>query len=233
MTGPDALAEIPLTLVAQAVCAGFPSPAEDYSETSVDLSRMLSPTGRRPVFHSLPERDGSRVVHVVDPTLSPRRGDLALVRADGLQRLARVGRAQGRADLTDLSGRPLSAGEVVCVGVATWCLRSFRGGEPGEDGSGLSAGGPSAFLFRVKGHSMREAGIGHGDLLLVDRAERPGHGDVVVAVSDEARSVKRLLVEGGRALLAFENADYPDPLPFQPETVLFGVVTWGLRKLRA
>ena len=233
MPGAPALPALTVTR-AGPVCAGFPSPAEDYAEGPLDLSRLLAPAGARPVFHSIPQADGTTLAHVLDRTLTPRPGDLALVRADGVTRLVRVARgAGGRPVLLGPGGRPLRTARAECAGVATWRLRGFRGGEPGRDGAGLSTQGHATFLFRVKGESMRQAGIDDGDLLLVDRAERPGHGDVVVAVSDGARSVKRLLVEGGRALLAFENAGYPEPMPFQPETVLFGVVAWGLRRLRA
>ena len=42
----------------------------------------------------------------------------------------------------------------------------------------------ATFLMRVRGPSMREAGIDDGDVVLVDRAIRASHGHVVVAVVD-------------------------------------------------
>lgn len=51
---------------------------------------------------------------------------------------------------------------------------------------------PSATYFvRVKGDSMRDAGIHHGDLLIVDRAKVPKSGDVVIAALNGAFTVKR------------------------------------------
>ena len=51
---------------------------------------------------------------------------------------------------------------------------------------------PSATYFvRVKGDSMRDAGIHHGDLLIVDRAKVPRSGDVVIAALNGAFTVKR------------------------------------------
>ena len=40
----------------------------------------------------------------------------------------------------------------------------------------------ATFLLRVSGDSMREAGIFDGDMLVVDRAIKARHGQVVVAV---------------------------------------------------
>ncbi len=51
----------------------------------------------------------------------------------------------------------------------------------------------STFLMRVSGDAMREAGIHHGDLLVIDRSLNPVPGTVVVAVH-EGRFVLRWLV---------------------------------------
>jgi hypothetical protein len=56
---------------------------------------------------------------------------------------------------------------------------------------------------------MAGAGIFHGDFLAVDRSLTPGHGDVVVAIVDGERSLKRLLLDGDRPRLVFENPDLP------------------------
>ncbi len=48
------------------------------------------------------------------------------------------------------------------------------------------------YLLRVHGHSMRDAGIRHGDLLAVRRTTRAESGDIVVArVNDDEVTVKR------------------------------------------
>jgi repressor LexA len=48
------------------------------------------------------------------------------------------------------------------------------------------------YLLRVKGHSMRDAGIRHGDLLAVHKTSRAGNGDIVVArVNGDEVTVKR------------------------------------------
>src|SRR6187200_1635266 len=59
----------------------------------------------------------------------------------------------------------------------------------------------ATFFTRVNGNSMIEAGIFHEDLLIVDRAETPGDGCVVVAVVDGELTVKRLRKIKGKIFL--------------------------------
>lgn len=92
---------------------------------------------------------------------------------------------------------------------------------------------PSATYFvRVSGDSMRGAGIGDGDLLVVDRALTPTHGDIVVAAVDGEFTVKELrthpavqLVPHNRhyAPILFAEGEGPD---------IFGVVTFTLKSHR-
>ena len=47
----------------------------------------------------------------------------------------------------------------------------------------------ATFQFKVRGESMRDAGIFDGDLLIVDKAIRPKSGHVVLAVLDNEFTV--------------------------------------------
>ena len=69
------------------------------------------------------------------------------------------------------------------------------------------------YLLRVRGHSMRDAGILNGDLLAVHRASRAENGQIVVArVNDEEVTVKRLHRRSAYLVrLLPENADF-DPI---------------------
>lgn len=68
---------------------------------------------------------------------------------------------------------------------------------------------------------MSEGGILSGDLLIVDRAEKPVHGSIVIA----AVTVKRLLLTP-RGCLAPMNPAYS---PIYPETLeIFGVMIHAL-----
>lgn len=91
---------------------------------------------------------------------------------------------------------------------------------------------PATFLWRVDRHSMRDAGIFHGDLLIVDRSLRPIDGDVVVAIIHGERSLKRLRLQGGRPRLLFENSDMPlFDLPEIAEVEIWEVATANIHNL--
>lgn len=69
------------------------------------------------------------------------------------------------------------------------------------------------FLLRVRGASMRDAGILDGDLLAVRKAVEARDGQIVVARLGDDVTVKRLRTSGGTVQLLPENPD------FQPITV--------------
>ncbi|HOE40871.1 MAG TPA: translesion error-prone DNA polymerase V autoproteolytic subunit, partial [Rhodoferax sp.] len=56
----------------------------------------------------------------------------------------------------------------------------------------------ATYFLRASGHSMEEAGISDKDILVVDRAIKPRHNHVVVAVVDGDFTVKRLYQRAGR-----------------------------------
>jgi DNA polymerase V len=89
---------------------------------------------------------------------------------------------------------------------------------------------PSATYFiKVSGDSMIGAGIGDGDLLVVDRSLNAEHGDIVVASVAGEFTVKELQTRPVLRLLP-HNARY-QPITFQSEEELqiFGVVTHTLK----
>ena len=56
----------------------------------------------------------------------------------------------------------------------------------------------ATFLFRVAGDSMQDLGIFDNDLLLVNRALKPCHGNIVLAVVDGEYAVKQLYLGSPR-----------------------------------
>ena len=89
---------------------------------------------------------------------------------------------------------------------------------------------PATFLWRIAGDSMRDAGIFDGDLACVDRSLKPGHGSVVVAAVDGEMSIKRMVVEGNRARISFDNAELPVyALEELAEVDVWGVVRFTIR----
>ncbi len=92
---------------------------------------------------------------------------------------------------------------------------------------------PSATYFvRVSGESMMGAGIGDGDLLVVDRALTAVNGDIVVAAVAGEFTVKELRTRPVVQLIA-HNAKYA-PIVFHAEEELqiFGVVTFTVKSNR-
>jgi len=90
---------------------------------------------------------------------------------------------------------------------------------------------PAHYLLRVKGLSMREAGILEGDLIAVNRELAPRNGDTVVARIDDDVTVKRLQKNGKIVELHPENPDF-DVIQVDPERHDFaieGVVVGLLR----
>jgi DNA polymerase V len=88
------------------------------------------------------------------------------------------------------------------------------------------------YFVSVSGPSMRDAGIEDGDRLIVDRAARPQHGDIVVAVVDGELTVKRLYKRGGTVKLEAANPTFPEIRPRgATELEIWGVATYCIKTL--
>jgi len=90
----------------------------------------------------------------------------------------------------------------------------------------------STFLWRVVGDCMIDCRIFSGDVVIVDRALAPRHRSIVLAIIDNAPTLKRLKRRGGIMVLHNENATLP---PFTvsegTEVSIWGVVTATIRDL--
>ena len=71
------------------------------------------------------------------------------------------------------------------------------------------------YLLKVKGLSMRDAGILDGDLLAIKKTTEARHGQIVVARIDDDVTVKRLSKKAGQIELLPENPDF-EPIRIQP-----------------
>ena len=92
----------------------------------------------------------------------------------------------------------------------------------------------ATFMLRTQGHSMVEAGIFDGDILVVDRALLPRHRHIVVAVVDGDFTVKRLYQRGGRIKLQAANPTFPDIVPKDGQQLeVWGVVTASITRFPA
>lgn len=68
--------------------------------------------------------------------------------------------------------------------------------------------GKTYFALRVRGASMINAGILEGDLAIIEKADVASEGQIVVAVVDNAITLKRFYREENRIRLQPENPDF-------------------------
>ena len=67
------------------------------------------------------------------------------------------------------------------------------------------AGRGDTFLLRVHGHSMIDADIRDGDILVVEKNQACRNGDIVIALLEDEATVKRFFKEKDRIRLQPEN----------------------------
>lgn len=90
----------------------------------------------------------------------------------------------------------------------------------------------ATYFMQAKGNSMVEAGIFDKDVLVVDRALKPVHGHVVVAMLDGDFTVKHLYQRAGRTKLKAANPTYPDITLKDGQTLeIWGVVIAIVRQM--
>jgi SOS regulatory protein LexA len=87
----------------------------------------------------------------------------------------------------------------------------------------------STYLLRVKGDSMKDAGIIEGDLVLVERTSGAKVGDIVVAEIDHQWTMKYLRRKNNKFYLEAANDKYPDMYPEEDLNVV-AVVKGIIRK---
>lgn len=85
------------------------------------------------------------------------------------------------------------------------------------------------YLLRVRGMSMRDAGILDGDLLAVQSTKDARNGQIVVARLGEEVTVKRFMRRPDHVELQAENPDYPTIVvtpgePFEIEGLAVGLI---------
>ena len=94
----------------------------------------------------------------------------------------------------------------------------------------------STFYVRVKGDSMKEAGIFDGDLCLVDKAEEMEHGNIVAAYVNGGFTVKYLdtsTKDQGFIRLVPANQDFkPFIIDSSDEFTVWGKVIFTIRDWR-
>jgi len=87
----------------------------------------------------------------------------------------------------------------------------------------------NTFALKVKGHSMENAGIMPGDLILVERRTDARANEIVVAKLPDGFTVKRYMVENGKPYLKAESKENYH-INLVEGTEVWGVVIGVVRK---
>ena len=86
------------------------------------------------------------------------------------------------------------------------------------------------FVLKVRGDSMRDAGILDGDLVIVDSKKEARNRDIVVALLQDEATVKRYMEINGRKYLKAENPKYKNIHP-KNEWTISGKVVGVIRNI--
>ena len=125
-------------LMGRPLCAGFPSPADDYVEEALDPARLIvtNPAstfmwrvvGRSMIAAGINDGDYA----VVDRSLTPKADDVVVAVIDGLPSAKRVVRLRGGRLALDFANPDMGplildeASEALIWGVVTWSLTPHR-----------------------------------------------------------------------------------------------------------
>jgi repressor LexA len=84
--------------------------------------------------------------------------------------------------------------------------------------------GRGNFILKVKGDSMRDAGIFNGDFAIIRPQNTADNGEIVVAIIDGEATLKRFYMEPNRIRLQPENSEMKPIIirPGEAETVIAG-----------
>lgn len=90
----------------------------------------------------------------------------------------------------------------------------------------------STFYGRVKGLSMKDAGVDDGDLLVIDKSLNYKKGAMAVCFINGEFTLKRIKVEGNTLYLIPANKDFqPIEVREDADFKIFGIVTYVIKKV--
>lgn len=84
------------------------------------------------------------------------------------------------------------------------------------------------FALNIKGDSMQDVGIINGDIAVISCQNHADNGDIVVALINEAVTLKRFFREKNRIKLKAENRAYP-PI-YSQDVKILGKLAYLIRK---
>ncbi len=89
----------------------------------------------------------------------------------------------------------------------------------------------STFFGKVKGDSMKNAGIDDGDLIVIDKSLTPKEGDVAVCFIDGEFTLKFIKIDTNCIWLVPANPNYKSiKVTEENNFVIWGIVTFSIKK---
>ncbi|HLP49475.1 MAG TPA: translesion error-prone DNA polymerase V autoproteolytic subunit [Chitinophagales bacterium] len=90
----------------------------------------------------------------------------------------------------------------------------------------------STFYAQVDGQSMIDAGLNHGDILVIDKALEPVNGKIAVCYIDGSFTVKRIKKYKGQCWLMPANKEFePIEVTEENNAIVWGIVTYVVKKM--
>ena len=90
----------------------------------------------------------------------------------------------------------------------------------------------STFYARITGDSMEGAGIGDGDIVVIDKSLEPKDGNIAVCFIDGEFTLKRILLDNGRLWLQPANPKFKAiEITEENHFLVWGVVTHVVKNL--
>ena len=91
----------------------------------------------------------------------------------------------------------------------------------------------ATFFGRVKGLSMKDAGIDDEDILIIDKSVAPKTGMTAVCFIDGEFTLKKIILEKNCITLLPANTDYkPIIVTEQNDFLIWGIVTFVIKKMK-
>jgi len=184
------------------------TPAGQTREKVFRFVRDRLAGGRPPTVREVMEAFGFRSPQTAREHLEGLLAAGRLKKEPGVARGFRLpGRGEAPTVMVPLLGR-------VPAGPLDLAVEDLEGHLPVQTRSAPS----ELFSLRVRGDSMKDAGILDGDVVVVRRQPRADSGQIVVAMVGDEATVKRLRLKRGRVELHPENDAYAPIVP-EPDNV--------------
>ena len=244
--------ESEVVFIADGIKAGFPSPAQDYLQESIDMNKVIAPNPNN-TFVIVVERgisDGQWIEEgnllVIEQSLHPNDNDIIAYLKDGefLIKKLRKNDKNNQVMLGVVTANIKiykehfhhNIGSLPVLPEEYPCLPSFvQSHMVGKIDFNqlLLKNSPSTFVTIADGDSMTDDGIEDGNLLIIDKSIIPYDQCLAACYINGGFTLKRVKVEDENAWLMPSNPAYP-PIKLSEEDnfLIWGIVISNIKQFR-